>query len=58
MQAQDRYGLLTKPRYAYFWTIHNKYLPIVELEYIDTVKVWAGHGKKTTRTRVGNNKNK
>ena len=39
-EAQTRFGLLTKRKYAYFWTIHNKYLPIVELEYSDTVQVY------------------
>jgi hypothetical protein len=53
MKAQNEYGLLTKRRYAYFWTIHNKYLPIVELEYPDTVKVKVSPGSKTTSTRVG-----
>lgn len=57
-KSQDDYGLLTKRKYAYFWTIHNKYLPIVELEYLDTAKVWAGHGKKTSTTRLGYNKKK
>jgi hypothetical protein len=38
-EAQDKFGLLTKRKYAYFWTIHNKYLPIQELEYKDTVLV-------------------
>lgn len=41
MEAQRNFGLLTKRKYAYFWTIHNKYLPPVELEYADTVKVIA-----------------
>jgi hypothetical protein len=39
MEAQSRFGLLTKRKYVYFWTIHNKYLPVVELEYSDTVKI-------------------
>jgi hypothetical protein len=38
-EAQSKFGLLTKRKYAYFWTIHNKYLPIHELEYSDTVKI-------------------
>lgn len=37
--AQLRFGLLTKRKYAYFWTIHNNYLPVQELEYPETVKV-------------------
>jgi hypothetical protein len=38
-EAQSKFGLLTKRKYVYFWTIHNKYLPVVELEYSDTIKV-------------------
>lgn len=41
IEAQRTFGLLTKRKYVYFWTIHNKYLPPVELEYADTVKVVA-----------------
>lgn len=37
--AQDRYKLLTRARYAYFWTIHNKYLPIEPLEYSGTIRI-------------------
>ena len=32
-RAQEQYGLLTRKRYAFFWTIHNLYLPIKELKY-------------------------
>jgi hypothetical protein len=39
MEAQRKFGLLTKRKYVYFWTIHNKYLPAVELEYSDVAKV-------------------
>ncbi len=39
MEAQRKFGLLTKKKYVYFWTIHNKYLPVVELEYSDVTKV-------------------
>ena len=36
-KAQDNYRILTKRKYAYFLTIHNKYLPPIEIEYCDTV---------------------
>lgn len=39
MEAQRKFGLLTKRKYVYFWTVHNKYLPVVELEYSDVAKV-------------------
>jgi hypothetical protein len=35
---QEHYNLLTKKKYAFFWTIHNKYLPPVELEYPSVIK--------------------
>lgn len=39
IRDQGKYKLLTKKKYAYFWTIYNKYLPPEILEYPDTVKV-------------------
>ena len=36
-KAQDEYKILTKRKYAYFWTIYNKHFTPVELEYPDTV---------------------
>lgn len=38
-RAQDKYKLLTRARYVYFWTIHNKYLPVEPLEYPDFVRI-------------------
>jgi hypothetical protein len=38
-ESQDKYVYLTKRKYAYFWTIYNKYLPIQELEYSETIQV-------------------
>lgn len=40
IKAQKRYKLLTKRKYAYFWTIYGKYLPIPELEFNETIKVY------------------
>lgn len=36
---QKKYKLLTKRKFAYFWTIYFKYLPIKELEYSKTTKI-------------------
>ena len=36
-KAQEKYKILTKRKYAYFWTIYNKHFTPLELEYPDTV---------------------
>ncbi len=52
MEAQRKFGLLTKRKYVYFWTIHNRYLPVVELEYSDVAKVKLYSEPCVNKTRI------
>jgi hypothetical protein len=49
-KAQKNYRLLTKRKYAYFWTIYAKYLPVEELEYPTTIKLYQ-HNIIATNTK-------
>lgn len=37
-KAQNRYRILTKAKYAYFLTIHNKYYAIHDMKYESKIK--------------------